>query len=280
MSATETLDKVKAVSRSELLKTVYFGKEKTEATRKASDEALRSANEAFPLNMRTGSNEEAYKRNIKMTFQESIKKHFQPVELFMTSCRDFYMRGFKEVSTRFDLTDHLYKISSLLQSENARKLKPPSLAGVFNRFPQLEEYCDKNLAEKEWRSHASLNFSVFGPEIESREDLYKLSANSYWKKVLSSKNGLDKPCFPNLKVCISLLLCLPFSNAPAERVFNHLKLSKTDNQNAQEVETTDARLKAKFWQLNLDKKPHELEFPKELIEMSQKVKANLPIQKN
>ena len=53
---------------------------------------------------------------------------------------------------------------------------------------------------------------------------------------------------------------------------------KSDNQNAQAVETTDAYLKTKFWMLNQNKKPQELIFPKELVQMAQRVQSNLPVQ--
>ena len=81
---------------------------------------------------------------------------------------------------------------------------------------------------------------------------------------------VEEPCQPSSSTKVK--------RKPAERVFSHLVLVKSDNQNAQAVETTDAYLKTKFWMLNQNKKPHELIFPKELVQMAQRVESNLPVQ--
>ncbi|KAK4025142.1 hypothetical protein OUZ56_010642 [Daphnia magna] len=128
-----------------------------------------------------------------------------------------------------------------------------------------------------------------------------MKVDDYWKAVLSTLNPCGEPVFPNLTECMYLLLCLPFSNASAEsifdavytpnsdvepytshptkeRVFSHLKEVKDDKQNRQETPTTDAILKAKFWMLNEEKSASKIQFPKELVILAKNdVKSNAPI---
>lgn len=84
--------------------------------------------------------------------------------------------------------------------------------------------CNSTLAEQEWRSHVDLPLEYFRCE---QSEFYRMNVDTYWKKVFESKNGNGEPEFPNLKICISLLLCLPFSNASAVRVFSSMKNSST-----------------------------------------------------
>jgi hypothetical protein len=108
----------------------------------------------------------------------------------------------------------------LVQPENARKLKPQSLSAVFKRFPVLKEKCNIIEAEAEWRRQSNLSVTDF--RVSTREEIYKMTPDNNWKQVFSSKDSSSERRFPNLLPCISLLLCLPFSNAPAERVFSHV----------------------------------------------------------
>jgi hypothetical protein len=66
--------------------------------------------------------------------------------------------------------------------------------------------------------------------VSTREEIYKMTPDNNWKQVFSSKDSSSERRFPNLLPCISLLLCLPFSNAPAEWGFSYVKLVKKSYQ--------------------------------------------------
>jgi hypothetical protein len=75
-------------------------------------------------------------------------------------------------------------------------------------------------------------------EINSSQStftFYNIDVEFYWNRVFGAKLPSGEPQFPNLKVFISLLLSLPFSNASAERFFSfmkEMKLTKTPLRNA------------------------------------------------
>lgn len=56
------------------------------------------------------------------------------------------------------------------------------------------------------------------------------------------KNAAGQLMFPNLKIVVSLLLVLPFSNASVERVFSNLNNIKTENRNKLSVEVINSLL--------------------------------------
>lgn len=59
----------------------------------------------------------------------------------------------------------------------------------------------------------------------------------YWQRVFELKNITETYLFPNLKVVISVLLVLPFANVSVERIFNDLKIIKTEHRNALNTDT-------------------------------------------
>ena len=76
-------------------------------------------------------------------------------------------------------------------------------------------------------------------EIDSSQSIftfYNMDVEFYWNRVfVANKLPSGEPQFPNLKVCISFLLSLPFINASAERFFcfmKEMKLTKTPLRNA------------------------------------------------
>jgi hypothetical protein len=79
-------------------------------------------------------------------------------------------------------------------------------------------------AETEWRDQGNLSEDIF--DLTSNSDFMDLDPEFYWQRVFKIKTPSGNPRFPNLKVCISLLLSLPFSNASAERCFSIMKDTK------------------------------------------------------
>ena len=89
--------------------------------------------------------------------------------------------------------------------------------------------------DNEWREHALLDH-------EKLKLSTTLSVETYWKRVFEFKNAAGQLMFPNLKIVVSLLLVLPFSNASVERVFSNLNNIKTENRNKLSVEVINSLL--------------------------------------
>lgn len=99
-----------------------------------------------------------------------------------------------------------------------------SLSLLFNRFPVLHKLVKKNDADSEWRSHINLSDDYLN--VSADHEYHNMDVEFYWNRVFESKFPSGEPQFSNLKVCISLLLSLPSSNAPAERCFSKMKNTK------------------------------------------------------
>ncbi|XP_045027967.1 uncharacterized protein LOC116920669 [Daphnia magna] len=167
----------------------------------------------------------------------------------------------------------------ILKPKNVRNLCPASLSSLFKRFPLLSDHCNVVEAEKEWRSHVNMPIDYF--EIDSSQstfEFYNMDVEFYWNRVFAAKPPSTEPQFPNLKVCISLLLSLPFSNASAERFFSSMKLTKTPVRNALHDKSVSALLKANNWLKNEGTTAGKVEIPDNLINLAKKVITNAAIQ--
>lgn len=208
-------------------------------------------------------------------FKKEFETSFNPTDCFLLSIRDFFVVSIDQILKQFDFTDPAYEVIELLKPRNAKQLSPPTLYRLFERFPILYDSCNVDEAEREWRSHSNLPLELFN--VSSQSALFELSAESYWKKVIEVKLPTGELKFPNLKICISLLLCLPFSNAPSERVFSAMKLTKTPLRNKLDDKTVDAIVQTKSWLKNQGESASNVEIPKALIVSAQRVKSNAPI---
>ena len=84
---------------------------------------------------------------------------------------------------------------------------------LADRF--LKDTPDEELDEllDEWRSY---QVSTDLPSFDQEED----RIDEWWGKVLSTKDGNNKPVYPNLAKLIKIVLILPYNQAPVERVFS------------------------------------------------------------
>lgn len=64
-----------------------------------------------------------------------------------------------------------------------------------------------------------------------------IDAEYYCGKLFRLKNAAEEYLSPNIKIVISLLLILPFSNASVERKFSVIKHIKTENRNRLNTDT-------------------------------------------
>ncbi|KAL4719233.1 hypothetical protein ACJJTC_004453 [Scirpophaga incertulas] len=108
----------------------------------------------------------------------------------------------------------------------------------------FKEKCNIQEADNEWRQQALVEVNYF--EVNSDEEITKLSAEVYWKKVLNLKDHHGNYKYQNLEVVISLLLALPSSNTEVERLFSVLKNVKSDKRNKLSNETLNGLLHTKL----------------------------------
>ncbi|CAG5006021.1 unnamed protein product [Parnassius apollo] len=144
---------------------------------------------------------------------------------FYRTCQEFYIELTSDITKRFDFGDPLFSIISAVNPSEAQQflIKSP----VLKRFPVLYKFVTAQKLDDEWRTHALLDFEQHGLEIHGDN----INAESYWGKVFRLKNAAGEYMFPNIKIVMSLLLILPFSNASVERKFSALRCLKTENRN-------------------------------------------------
>jgi hypothetical protein len=161
----------------------------------------------------------------------------------------------------------------MLMPKNARQLSPPSLSSLFQRFPILRISIDFDDAETEWREHVNLPDDYFG--VSSYHEFFGLDPEFYWNRVFDSKTPAGHPQFSNLKVCISLLFSLPFSNARAECCFSALRDVKSLKRNKLHDKSVDGIIKGKQWMGK--RKASQVHIPDSLYNLVKKVKSNKSI---
>ncbi|CAG4942601.1 unnamed protein product [Parnassius apollo] len=146
---------------------------------------------------------------------------------FYRTCQEFYIELTSDITKRFDFGDPLFSIISAVNPSEAQQFLIKSLVPVLKRFPVLYKFVTAQKLDDEWRTHALLDFEQHGLEIHGDN----INAESYWGKVFRLKNAAGEYMFPNIKIVMSLLLILPFSNASVERKFRALRCLKTENRN-------------------------------------------------
>ncbi len=124
----------------------------------------------------------------------------------------------------------------------------------------------------EWHELNVLETEAFGVETESA--VKAMSAESFWKKIVSFKTVVGLPKFPKLGICISLLFSLPVSNATAEREFSQLKLIKTEKRNNLDDLTITSLLRVKHWLNRNEAEAHTIQLSEDLLKTVLKVQAN------
>lgn len=154
------------------------------------------------------------------TIQKSVLcKDLEGVKQFKLSCRAFLLELIDQIRTRFNTRS--FKMLSFLVPKNALNLKPNSLREVFEAYPYMNDICDKESADLEWRK--------LGLEGLYREEK---DVSEFWKQQLSLKDVSGDQKYPNLSKVVGCALALPHSNAAVERVFSQVSLIKTDLRNS------------------------------------------------
>ena len=138
------------------------------------------------------------------------------------ACVEFLVELVKQIRSRFNMNEPIFRVVEFLIPSNAIACSPPSLAELFVTSPYLADVADKARADLEWRKQSLEECAVLTPDEPS---------TVFWQKRLNAKtiNGSFK--YPNLRKVVACVMSLLFSNASVERLFSLLKLIKSDTRN-------------------------------------------------
>ncbi|KAG5890191.1 hypothetical protein JTB14_010654 [Gonioctena quinquepunctata] len=153
------------------------------------------------------------------------------IDVFLKSCLKFYIELISEIKKRFMFTDPIFDFISIVDPRECSKIN--SLLPVIKRFGFLKDFIDIQKLDNEWRGCYLIDSDNLGLSPN-------YSVEEYWSKVFALKNAADQPLYPNLRIVISLLLVLPFSNVSVERIFSKLKNVKTSHINSLKTDTVAA----------------------------------------
>lgn len=185
------------------------------------------------------------------------------VTKFYDHCLNFLVESVRQIQTRFSLEEPIHDLVQCLDPKNAVNLQPKSLAPLFDAIPQLSKYADKRRTDEEWRSHCLCE-----------ELTGQIPCLQYWDIVFNKKNSANLPCYPNLKVVVSVLLSLPFSNASVERFFSKLNLTKTPQRSRLKNETLCGLMHMVYYLSNKDVTSDTLSIEDKMISALRAVKSN------
>lgn len=185
------------------------------------------------------------------------------VKTFYANCLNFLIESVRQIQTRFSLEEPIHSIVQCLDPKNAVNLQPKSLAPVFDAIPQLCKYADKKKTDEEWRSHC------FCEELTAQTPCLE-----YWDTILNKRNSANLPCYPNLKVVVSVLLSLPFSNASVERFFSKLNLTKTPQRSRLKNETLCGLMHMVYYLSNKNATSDTFTIEEKMISALKAIKSN------
>lgn len=158
-------------------------------------------------------------------------------EKFYKTILTFYIDLIKQIKQRFNFEDDIYDILSVVDPIEAQAFKVKSLKFIVDRFPVLYSYVSIQQLDNEWKAHALLDYHSMNMSTNDAE--------KYWGEIFNLKNAGGVELFPNLKIVMSMLLILPFSNASVERIFSNVVNIKTDKRNLLDTSTLRALLCSK-----------------------------------
>ena len=181
------------------------------------------------------------------------------------ACVQFLVELVKQIRSRFDMKDPIFKLVEFLIPNNAVKCIPPSLNELFVNLPYLAEVTDMTSADLEWRKQA----------LEEPEDVLDDETSTiFWRKRLNAKTVNGRLKYPKLKKVVACVMSLPFSNTSVERVFTLLKLIKTNSRNALKRETLVGLMHANAGMKANNVHANQVEPTGEFVRLMKSVKSN------
>jgi hypothetical protein len=190
------------------------------------------------------------------------------------NCRKFYITAINQFQARFDFSDPYFDLCKIVKPEVARKANPKLISCLFQRFPILKKSVRESVAQQEWRQAALLKTECFNAENE--KDVTDMPVEAYWKIVLNAEKN-SKKMYPNLAICMQLLLSMPCSNASSERAFSVMKNIKTAKRNGLHNLTVSSLMRIKNWLKTQSFTAGTAVINKDIMAAVKEVKANVQI---
>jgi len=137
------------------------------------------------------------------------------VQEIRETCLTFYKTCVLQICDRFPIFDDFLNNLKFIQPKillnNEARTKIVDLTNVCSKFPRL---IDNFALSAEW---IALPFEFTDND---KINLQNATIEDLWKFVAYIKDVNDTVMFPELNKLLSIILCLPQSNAPAERIFS------------------------------------------------------------
>ncbi|XP_072168656.1 uncharacterized protein [Diadema setosum] len=162
------------------------------------------------------------------------------VKKFFTAVRGFFCEAVSYAMSRLPLDEPVLKHAIFVDWHQKMNASPDDVFFFIDRFKHLLPFTsprEQDKVEEEFR-----DFQVMDKEISARqwkeffikeEDAEFLRLDKLWAHLSSLKNPITGQLrFQRLAKVAQLVLCLPHSNADAERVFSSIGLNKTETRNA------------------------------------------------
>ena len=183
---------------------------------------------------------------------------------FFSAAKQFYRRSTEKMLKKFPFGDTLLRDMVILNPNQVMACNVDTLVSLAKRFPQLnidapneiqllkEEFADFCLSPNDH------------PEIEmyDHEGIQLPRSGSFWFSVSKIKTAFGEARFPTLTKLMLGLLCIPASNADAERGFSMLRKIHTDSQPRLAQSTIVSLMAVK---MNIDKCCLDVELSSELL---------------
>jgi len=155
---------------------------------------------------------------------------------FKNTCLKFYIKSAEEIARRLPIRSEFFRELAFLDPNIC--LDPTNrstIKDLHHTRKTFEQYIENNKVLEEWRAI---------PYFYSKEqivNLNKMSISEMWYEISTAKDYTsDHFKFPNICMLARLVLCLPHSNAAAERIFSIVNDVKSKKRNRLGDDTMNA----------------------------------------
>ena len=178
--------------------------------------------------------------NTRSLLVDAVANYITPTieQKFFANVKAFYEAAVQKMIQKFPFSDRVLKDLVILDHRKREDLDYSHAACIAERF-----YLDFDQEElkEEWT-----DFQLMTDEQLPSLQQDKLSTDTFWGTLLNMNTSLNVPRFPLMQKLLSVLLCLPHSNADSERVFSQVRKINTEYGKRMEYETLTALLQVKM----------------------------------
>ena len=177
---------------------------------------------------------------------------------FISDVRAFYCAVVRKMVAKFPFDDPVLRDLGVLDPAARENLTYEPIVRLAARFaPDV----DPEQLKDEYEA-----FQLLGKDaIRLMEDGSARPIDQVWSEVFTIKTPMHVIRFPLLAKVMTPLLCLPHSNADAERLFSILRKVHTDARHRLNADTITAYLQCK---LNIDSPCHQLAVSAEMLRLA------------